>query len=165
MADTHEWAAAWRLTLCGLRRSEIMGLLSESVDLEGERSGWSTSGCCWMGTAQPPMTRSPQPPEGLSRWRIYTWHHALRTAVDLYTSKDHAALVVLHDAEADVVAIQSGAEVVEFGWDIGVWLGVFDHNRELCSSAVFAERNISLSVGTVATGSDRPHGGRRHGGG
>jgi hypothetical protein len=77
-------------------------------------------------------------------------------------------LVALHDAEADVVAIQSGAEVVEFGWNIGVWLGVFDHNRELvridqqrvirsnrdtlCSSAVLAERNISLSVGTVATG-------------
>jgi integrase len=34
VADQHEWAAAWRLTLCGLRRSEIMGLRWESVDLD-----------------------------------------------------------------------------------------------------------------------------------
>ena len=26
VADLDEWAACWRLTMCGLRRSEIMGL-------------------------------------------------------------------------------------------------------------------------------------------
>jgi site-specific recombinase XerC len=34
LADGHEWASAWRLTLCGLRRSEVMGLRWESVDLD-----------------------------------------------------------------------------------------------------------------------------------
>jgi site-specific recombinase XerD len=34
IADAHEWAAAWRLTLCGLRRSEVMALQWESVDLD-----------------------------------------------------------------------------------------------------------------------------------
>lgn len=34
MADVHEWAAAWRLTLCGLRRSEVMGLKWSAVDLD-----------------------------------------------------------------------------------------------------------------------------------
>jgi integrase len=34
VADLHEWAAAWRLTLCGLRRSEVMGLKWDAVDLE-----------------------------------------------------------------------------------------------------------------------------------
>jgi integrase len=34
VADQHEWAAAWRLTLCGLRRSEVMGLSWDAVDLE-----------------------------------------------------------------------------------------------------------------------------------
>ena len=29
-----EWAVAWRLTLCGLRRSEVLGLRWEAVDLE-----------------------------------------------------------------------------------------------------------------------------------
>jgi integrase len=33
-ADHDEWAAAWRLTLCGLRRSEIMGMRWESIDLD-----------------------------------------------------------------------------------------------------------------------------------
>jgi integrase len=34
VADSHEWAAVWRLTLCGLRRSEIMGMTWNCVDLE-----------------------------------------------------------------------------------------------------------------------------------
>ena len=34
MADQDEWAAAWRLTLCGLRRSEVMGLRWDAVDLD-----------------------------------------------------------------------------------------------------------------------------------
>jgi integrase len=34
VADQHEWAAAWRLTLCGLPRSEIMGMTWDCVDLE-----------------------------------------------------------------------------------------------------------------------------------
>ncbi len=29
-----EWAVAWRLTMCGFRRSEVLGLGWESVDLE-----------------------------------------------------------------------------------------------------------------------------------
>ena len=32
VADTDEWAAAWRLTACGLRRSEILGLDWSAVD-------------------------------------------------------------------------------------------------------------------------------------
>jgi integrase len=37
VADQHEWVAAWRLTLCGLRRSEIMGMMWDSVGLgQGE---------------------------------------------------------------------------------------------------------------------------------
>jgi integrase len=32
VADTDEWAAAWRLTLCGLRRSEVLGLSWHAVD-------------------------------------------------------------------------------------------------------------------------------------
>lgn len=32
VADADPWAAAWRLTLCGLRRSEVLGLRWESVD-------------------------------------------------------------------------------------------------------------------------------------
>jgi site-specific recombinase XerC len=34
VADTDELAAAWRLTLCGLRRSEVMGLRWDAVDLD-----------------------------------------------------------------------------------------------------------------------------------
>ena len=34
VADADEWAAAWRLTLCGLRRSEVLGLSWGAVDLE-----------------------------------------------------------------------------------------------------------------------------------
>jgi len=30
VADQDEWAAAWRLTLSGLRRSEVMGLRSDA---------------------------------------------------------------------------------------------------------------------------------------
>ena len=33
VADQDEWAAAWPLTLCGLRRSEVLGMRWESVDL------------------------------------------------------------------------------------------------------------------------------------
>jgi integrase len=33
VADADEWAAGWRLTLCGLRRSEVLGMKWESVDL------------------------------------------------------------------------------------------------------------------------------------
>jgi integrase len=34
VADQDEWAACWRLTLCGLRRSEIMGMQWDCVDLD-----------------------------------------------------------------------------------------------------------------------------------
>jgi integrase len=34
VADTDEWAAAWRLTGCGLRRSEVLGLTWSAVDWE-----------------------------------------------------------------------------------------------------------------------------------
>jgi integrase len=34
VADLDELAAAWRLTLCGLRRSEVMGLLWDAIDLD-----------------------------------------------------------------------------------------------------------------------------------
>lgn len=34
VADQDDWAAAWRLTLCGLRRSEVMGLRWDAVDLD-----------------------------------------------------------------------------------------------------------------------------------
>jgi site-specific recombinase XerC len=34
LADQDELAAAWRLTLCGLRRSEVMGLTWDCVDLD-----------------------------------------------------------------------------------------------------------------------------------
>jgi site-specific recombinase XerC len=34
VSDQHEWGAVWRLTLAGLRRSEIMGLQWDCVDLE-----------------------------------------------------------------------------------------------------------------------------------
>jgi integrase len=34
VADQDEWAAAWRLTLCGLRRSEVMDLRWDAVDLD-----------------------------------------------------------------------------------------------------------------------------------
>jgi integrase len=34
VADADEWAAAWRLTLCGLRRSEVLGMRWEAIDLE-----------------------------------------------------------------------------------------------------------------------------------
>jgi integrase len=33
VADQDDWAAAWRLTLCGLRRSEVLGLKWDAVDL------------------------------------------------------------------------------------------------------------------------------------
>ncbi len=33
VADLDEWAAAWRLTLCGLRRSEVLGMQWAAVDL------------------------------------------------------------------------------------------------------------------------------------
>jgi integrase len=33
-ADQAEWATAWRLTLCGLHRSEVMGLRWDAVDLD-----------------------------------------------------------------------------------------------------------------------------------
>jgi site-specific recombinase XerC len=34
VADNHEWAAVWRLTLCGLRRSQVMGMTWDAIDLE-----------------------------------------------------------------------------------------------------------------------------------
>jgi integrase len=34
VADQDEWAAVWRLTLCGLRRSEVMRMTWDCVDLE-----------------------------------------------------------------------------------------------------------------------------------
>jgi integrase len=34
VADRDEWAAGWRLTLCGLRRSEVLGLKWSAVDLD-----------------------------------------------------------------------------------------------------------------------------------
>jgi len=34
VADTDTWAAGWRLTLCGLRRSEVLGLTWEHADLD-----------------------------------------------------------------------------------------------------------------------------------
>jgi integrase len=34
VADADEWAALWRLTLCGLRRSEVMGLTWDAIDLD-----------------------------------------------------------------------------------------------------------------------------------
>lgn len=34
VADEHEWAGVWRLALSGLRRSEVLGLAWESVDLD-----------------------------------------------------------------------------------------------------------------------------------
>jgi integrase len=34
VADRDEWAAVWRLTLCGLRRSEVMGMTWDCVDLD-----------------------------------------------------------------------------------------------------------------------------------
>jgi integrase len=34
VSDADEWAAGWRLTLCGLRRSEVLGLSWEHVDLD-----------------------------------------------------------------------------------------------------------------------------------
>lgn len=33
-ADTHEWGGVWRLALCGLRRSEVLGLRWDAVDLD-----------------------------------------------------------------------------------------------------------------------------------
>lgn len=33
-ADAHDWAAGWRLTLSGLRRSEVLGLRWSAVDLD-----------------------------------------------------------------------------------------------------------------------------------
>jgi integrase len=33
VADLHEWAACWRLTLCGLRRSEVMGMTWDAINL------------------------------------------------------------------------------------------------------------------------------------
>jgi integrase len=35
IADADEWSAGWRLTLCGLRRSEVLGLKWDAVDLDG----------------------------------------------------------------------------------------------------------------------------------
>lgn len=34
IADEHEWAGAWRVALSGLRRSEVLGLTWDAVDLE-----------------------------------------------------------------------------------------------------------------------------------
>jgi integrase len=34
LADQDQWAAAWRLARCGLRRSEVMGMAWGAVDLE-----------------------------------------------------------------------------------------------------------------------------------
>ena len=34
VADEHEWAGAWRVALSGLRRSEVLGLTWDAVDLE-----------------------------------------------------------------------------------------------------------------------------------
>jgi integrase len=33
VADADDWAPAWRLTLCDLRRSEVLGLRWDAVDL------------------------------------------------------------------------------------------------------------------------------------
>lgn len=43
VADSDEFAAAWRLTLCGLRRSEVLGLSWDEVDFEAGtvHVGWS----------------------------------------------------------------------------------------------------------------------------
>jgi site-specific recombinase XerC len=33
VTDQDEWAAGWRLTLCGLRRSEVLGMRWDAIDL------------------------------------------------------------------------------------------------------------------------------------
>jgi len=33
-ADSHEWAAGWRMTMCGLRRSETLGMTWAAIDME-----------------------------------------------------------------------------------------------------------------------------------
>lgn len=35
VADEHEWAGVWRVALSGLRRSEVLGLTWDAVDLDG----------------------------------------------------------------------------------------------------------------------------------
>lgn len=47
-ADQDEWAAAWRLSLCGLRRSEVLGLTWAAVD-------W-TAGCVRIEQARVQVT-------------------------------------------------------------------------------------------------------------
>jgi site-specific recombinase XerC len=66
VADSHEWAAVWRLTLCGLRRSEIMGMTWERVDLERGEVRIEAATCYWTGVAPLPTIRSPRPHGGQS---------------------------------------------------------------------------------------------------
>jgi integrase len=83
VADQDEWAAAWRLTLCGLRRSEVLGMMWDCVDLaQGEVSGSRLGESCSVGVvAQPLTTQSRKHPTGLFRWRISSparWHSSAR---------------------------------------------------------------------------------------
>jgi integrase len=77
VSDQHEWAAVWRLTLCGLRRSEVMGMTWDCVDLERGEVKVEHGRVLLDGIAPPPMTRSPQPHDGPYRWRRSNrarWH-------------------------------------------------------------------------------------------
>jgi hypothetical protein len=48
VVDQDEWAAAWRLTMCGLRRSEVLGLTGTESTLSAERSSSRPVGSCSM---------------------------------------------------------------------------------------------------------------------
>jgi integrase len=68
VADEDDWAAGWRLTLCGLRRSEVMGMRWEAVDMERGEVVVQAGRVLLDGT-RTATTPSPQLPTGPSRWK------------------------------------------------------------------------------------------------
>jgi integrase len=68
VADLDEWAALWRLTLCGLRPSEVMGLSWDAVDLDRREVQIVQGRVLLDGHRRLSMTRSRQPPVGPFRW-------------------------------------------------------------------------------------------------
>jgi integrase len=54
------WAAAWRLTLCGLRRSEVMGLRWDAVDLDRGEVVIRAGRVALAGTRRRTVTEEPK---------------------------------------------------------------------------------------------------------
>lgn len=144
VADTDEWAAAWRLTGCGLRRSEVLGLTWSAVDWE---SGSVEVRQGRVKTGRAKITATDDPKSAASR-RI--------VPVEAIHPGTVAALRALRSTQAEQRLASGG------GWDSGLVVvdaagqGVHpdaygERFRELCRAAGVPVIRLHAVRHTLAT--------------